>query len=484
MSLNRLNKEFDSSEHKSLGNVKLPGLSAEFNKFAFQPGGAELTFGEIIALAGDYFGVEQEPIALGETEEERRKRFLDAYATLANCPSEKVYALTNIFVNEEAAAKEAISEGVDETVGMDKITPEETKIALKSTDGHYLTLALHNLDHFNKFAQIAYDTGYTLAMEAAVEAANLEDTTAQQKKLEYAYTLYAFGCHFMTDLFAAGHMRTPTAELREKFGAEIGSTLTFLQHNEDGDLGLVVEGGNINDDTVSQWMAYGDGHLFEKKSLENQSRALNTVQLGVNELYQAFETKQAKPAHESGVKKLIPNPLSKNHPPMFKVNDGKLLCRVPLEGEPVDQYEKLNHLKAYEILAIHAKKMAHTAIVDKINECKLQVEKKLKEKEENLKKQATAEQQTNQNKPIKQDEIVTQEELVKQEVQKNKIYEIDFESLNSHSMFSNSELRKRGVPNQSNSRSLSESDDSNVSFELAEDEEKKRGICPIKCNIF
>lgn len=373
MTRSRLNKEFDSAEHKSLGNITLPGLAENFKKFVFQPGGAELTFGEIIALAGDYFGVEEEPIALGETDKERCKRFLDAYATLANCPSEKVYNLTNEFVKEEEAAKLAITQGLAETVGEDKVAAEETKIALINTDGHYLTLLLHNLDHFNKYAHVAYETGYALAMDAAVEASKLTGPE-QQKQLEYAYTLYAFGCHFMTDLFAAGHMRAPRGELEDTFGPEVGSTLTFFQHNEDGDRGLEVEAESINDKTIARWTAFGDGHLFEKKSMENQARALAAVQLGVQEIYQAFENKKAKPASESGVKKLIPSPLTTNHPPMFKVENKKLYCRVPLTGEPVDQYEELTHLKAYQILAIHAEKAAYKGIKDKIASCRLKLE--------------------------------------------------------------------------------------------------------------
>ena len=65
-----LNKEFDSSEHKSLGNIKLQGLGNNFEKFTF-PGGAQLSFGEIIALAGDYFGVALKPFSLGTTEKDR-----------------------------------------------------------------------------------------------------------------------------------------------------------------------------------------------------------------------------------------------------------------------------------------------------------------------------------------------------------------------------------------------------------------------------
>jgi hypothetical protein len=354
-----LNKEFDSSEHKSLGNVQLPGLP-RFTRFIF-PGGARLTFGEIIALAGDYFGIALEPISQGITLQDKKNRFLAAYSTLAQCSPADVERLTNEFVTEADAAISAIADEKSETAGIDEVTANETEIALESTKGNFLILAEHNLDHFNKQALDAFETGYMLAMQAALDASMLSDQTAKQNKLAYAYALLAFACHFMTDLFASGHMRTPRANLEAQFGAEIGSLLSLFQHNEDGDSGLEV---TAND---AIWRAYGDGHLFEKKSKENQDRALQAVQVAVNEIHQVFLEQKLIPLSQSTVLKLIPTPTETNLPPMFKLSENaKLLCRIPIKAETSNNYAELTRTKALEILVYHAEIYLEQSIAERI----------------------------------------------------------------------------------------------------------------------
>ncbi len=364
-SSSHLTKEFDSSEHQSLGEVTLPGLPAGSTHFTF-PGGAKLTFGQIIALAGDYFGVALEPISLGADRDEKQKRFLAAYRELANCPSDDVYRLTKEFDIEEKEAKSAIAEAKAESDGINKVTTKETEIALKSTRGKYLTLAEHNLDHFNTQAHDAFWTGYELAMTAAVSASKLPKRTAREQRLEHAYKLLAFACHFMTDLFASGHMRAPRAELEATFGAEIGSLLTLFQHNEDGDMGLEVT-AKTKDGIKQTWRAYGDGHLFEKKSTENQNRALSTVQEAVNEIHQAFLHQKFTTQNQSALVEMIPTITANNHPPMFKLDaNGKLLCRIPIGGEPKNTYTELTKEKAVEILEHHFVKFIEQSIKDRI----------------------------------------------------------------------------------------------------------------------
>ena len=222
----QLRKEFTSSEHQSLGDVKLPGLSEDFRYFVLKSG-VTLTFGEIIALAGDFFGIALKPVSLGSTEQDRRKRFLEVYATLDNSQPEIVYKITNVIGKEYKDAKLAVARKKSEANAINKIVVDETKIYLDSTNFNYLNLSEHNLDHFNQQAHIAFQTGYKLAIEAAVAASNLSDVDAQQEQLKYAYSLLAFSCHFLTDLFASGHIRTCRADLENQFGPEIGSLVSI-----------------------------------------------------------------------------------------------------------------------------------------------------------------------------------------------------------------------------------------------------------------
>jgi len=95
-------EEFEATEHKNIGNkvtlrfpVQNPNSGKReqdvlgANRLLRLPNGLQLTFGQIIALAGDFYGVPEEPIIDPSEKHDkittgRRKRFIAAYNTLAN----------------------------------------------------------------------------------------------------------------------------------------------------------------------------------------------------------------------------------------------------------------------------------------------------------------------------------------------------------------------------------------------------------------
>lgn len=340
----RPQKEFSSAEHRYLGDIKLRGLPSEFQKFKF-PTGAEVSFGEIIALAGDYFGLYLAPIALGPSEKVRQDRFMQAYQELETCPPEKIYAITRNISNED----------------------RDNKILITDVNEHVLMLAMHNIDHFNDYAVSAFSAGYELAMRAAVRAADESDEKTQQEQLAYAYTLLAYACHFITDRFAAGHIRTPRMELDQMFAPEIGSIMAFFQHNEDGDLGLELQSASVDDPTLTSFMAYGDGHLFEVRDSECRQRVMRAVQVAADEVYQAFVSKKAIAFEDSVLNRLIPTVTNNNHSPLFKMNDdGELMYRFYVTDPYSDCYVQLNRVRAIGIIMEKGRQFVGTAIGDKI----------------------------------------------------------------------------------------------------------------------
>lgn len=340
----RQEKEFSSAEHRFLGEITLKGLPANFNKFKF-PSGTEITFGEIIALAGDYFGVYLEPIALGATDDIRRERFLDAYAELKSCDPETIYNIT-------------------QDISYDH---EDNKILVRDINKHVIRLALHNIDHFDDYATSAFATGYQLAMEAAVHAGHEADPQRQQEELAYAYTLLAYACHFLTDRFAAGHVRVPRMQLDQLFSPEIGSLMSFFQHNEDGDMGLELQSATVNSAEVTPFMGFGDGHLFQVRNNACRERVKSAVQAVADEIYQAFSTKQVIHFEDSVVNRLIPYPTANNHFPLFKMGDeGKLQCRFWVTKPYTDHYVEMNTARAVKILIAKGAEYAGTAIGEQI----------------------------------------------------------------------------------------------------------------------
>ena len=84
--------DFGSAEHDYIGDqVRLPnGL-----KYLKLPNGVELTLGQIIALAGDFYGIPEHPIidpskGMNQVDSGRNPRFSEAYNTLARAPKDEL----------------------------------------------------------------------------------------------------------------------------------------------------------------------------------------------------------------------------------------------------------------------------------------------------------------------------------------------------------------------------------------------------------
>ncbi len=167
--------------------------------------GIQLTFGQIVAVAGDFYGVPDKPIIIAgqpltpERDEKHKKRFKAAYRTLASAPREEVE-------NEVKKLVEMIHE--------DQVVRETGEGELHTnaqftwvTGGRMLSLAGKNFDHFQPQATEAYLVGHRLAMEKAREAASETDPEEKKSILMEAYSMDAFASHFLTDCFSSGHIR-------------------------------------------------------------------------------------------------------------------------------------------------------------------------------------------------------------------------------------------------------------------------------------
>ena len=165
------------------------------------PNGIQLTFGQIIALAGDYYGISDQPIIAtgGDKTLTAKKRFLAAFGTLATVPRteiEKEVATLVKYIDEERVARET---------GQEK--PTSLLQYGTAANRKMLRLAANNTDHFQPQAKLAYLVGH----QQAIEKARLggKETNAQEKNklLMEAYAMDAFACHFLTDCFSSGHIR-------------------------------------------------------------------------------------------------------------------------------------------------------------------------------------------------------------------------------------------------------------------------------------
>lgn len=176
-------RRFAASEHKELGDVT--GQDVDLGN------GVVLSWGEVVALAGDHFGSLDDLRDAASTEAGKRQiRAALEHAGIAGPHS--------------AAATLPAPTAADAAVANER----------------YIRLAAVNVSHFGAggTALASYRRYHSEAIEKAI-AAGLLDTEISASDLQDAYASEAFGQHFLTDLFSAGHVRVPRAEILEWYSA-------------------------------------------------------------------------------------------------------------------------------------------------------------------------------------------------------------------------------------------------------------------------
>lgn len=301
--------------------------------------GIQLTFGQILSLSGDYYGVPDKPISEGANVDEQQQRFWDAFNTLdgtgdryatnsdqlQNCldsitPESDL--IHNAIINGQepsevltpSALLGSLKKKVSCTGGVlnpQNITIPGTNItiplvtSLSDVGGRATALAQNNLDHFvdgpNRRSWVSYNTGHQLAMNIAAGAqsqSQTSDLSDVENILVYAYTIDAFACHFLSDHFATGHLRTPRSVLkngtRPLWNKTVGNLLSLFMHDEDNKNGLFLVNNACNYSSDQQatpcmsWTAYGDKRFSDPENSDNRNMQQLALQQSVTEVWNSF----------------------------------------------------------------------------------------------------------------------------------------------------------------------------------------------------
>ncbi|MCR9166576.1 MAG: hypothetical protein NXI35_38280 [bacterium] len=328
---------FETNEHEWLGdNIDLRTSQSGPNTKASQvpialASGQTLTYGQILALGGDFFGIPSSPISDSPT----AANFIANFDTLGGAGSSvasQVPKILSILQAEIDAVNAAEANGQQpSTAYTSGLVDNLNNQWVLATGGRYLRLAVYNWDHFGKHAVTAYSIGHQVALQQAVTAHNTTDPTAQRAALMLAYAYNAFADHFMSDLFSGGHIRTPRKELYSDVtgGTSIGGWLSQYMHDEDSKYGLNV----INNDRGADqpWPAYGDKRLFDTVDATNKGIVESAVQASADEVFEAFVSGVAPSASSYAALDLIPNidaatnyvaNEQHNYTPMFALQQG------------------------------------------------------------------------------------------------------------------------------------------------------------------
>ena len=308
---------FGASEHYEIGaEVNLKGLPAQKNTPLLVRGVTPIHFQQIVALAGDFYGIPGQAISLpGGTNAEKTQRFINAFNTLANADNQQISQIIMAIDGEYAKVKHS---ALPHHCYSQQMMEKHNEI--KKVKADIQALLIDNSDHFSTNAKDAYSIGHAHAISVAREAGKQKDLEG----LKRAYALDAFACHFLTDLFSAGHTRNERGEL-ESFlinqleftpdqAKPLAGALTAAQHEKDGNDGL-----NVINKRKESWRAYGDGNFFLPKNEENKQKVIAAVQQSVNEIYDAWEKPDVR--MPSIVDELIPEETPFNPLPIYSVRD-------------------------------------------------------------------------------------------------------------------------------------------------------------------
>lgn len=255
--------------------------------------GLALTAGDIMSL-GDLYGIVGKPISHGLTKLEKQARFKEVFNSFAKhiIAVNEVEDLNSVIRAEMREVESGIAKGESPEAIYKRIGNEVGRqincvtgggcnsLTWWLNPGRYLKLAMENYDHFTPNNLIVYKNGHQVALQQALKAKQ----TGKRSDLEMAYAMEAFASHYLSDHFAAGHLRTPREELSAIITpAVLGALLSNYMHNEENKFGI-----HVNNNLGEQWLVYGDYSYFNPFNQTNQQMLLKTLQASADEIFEAY----------------------------------------------------------------------------------------------------------------------------------------------------------------------------------------------------
>lgn len=310
--------------------------------------GLALTAGDIMSL-GDLYGIVGKPISHGLTKLEKQARFKEVFNSFAKhiIAVNEVEDLNSIIRAEMREVESGIAKGESPEAIYKRIGNEVGRqincvtgggcnsLTWWLNPGRYLKLAMENYDHFTPNNLIVYKNGHQVALQQALKAKQ----TGKRSDLEMAYAMEAFASHYLSDHFAAGHLRTPREELSAIITpAVLGALLSNYMHNEENKYGI-----HVNNNLGEQWLVYGDYSYFNPFNQTNQQMLLKTLQASADEIFEAYYSGSLPERNQ--IEEMVPHITQLNDEnnmdiaPMFYWDDqNKQLLRRTNIANPYDRH--------------------------------------------------------------------------------------------------------------------------------------------------
>jgi hypothetical protein len=306
-----LKDRFEAGEHRWLGTMGAelacagdPAKLALLRALRRPKDKRVLTYGEIVALSGDFYGTAEELFL------EKPSRF----------PWWKGS-------NDLAELRDAFDTELDwirdEKRHRNAGYPDQT-LTFVWTAKSYVELAEDNTAHFGWHNIKRYCESHTRAIVFALKAKTQD---ASDENWMRALFHNGFADHFLTDGFAAGHIRVPREQIREWAGGQgysdkLAGLLSKVLHDQDGHVeGLhgqgeepdsASEGLPVRNSRGERWNARCDGQMFlvprpTTKAAPLIAEPVSAVAASLTEVFEAQQTKRA-PEGEFAALKFVPFP--------------------------------------------------------------------------------------------------------------------------------------------------------------------------------
>jgi hypothetical protein len=324
------------------------------SNYRFSLDEVKLTAGEISCLAGDFYGPDSPETVISSTEDEkeRQRRFELAFISLKEAKRDRVDSYLDIIEDKLPEIMKSVHEKQLPSLGSKTYSfLENVRFILASVHfpqswfvlpSLYVRLALYNFDHFGGDAETAYRTGHKLACETALKA--LKNNKIDLYVLALAMELFA--SHYLSDLFASGHIRTPRRKIYDQIARDnyisgrtpfIAGLLAKEMHDEDGNQGLTVENSKLG---VEPWKAKGDDCYYDPENANNHKLVVEAVNVGLNEVYSYARENQKE--IKFAALQYIPRPAAENFPALFKTDQkGDILVRERVNDTKCTDYRPL-----------------------------------------------------------------------------------------------------------------------------------------------
>lgn len=316
-----------------------------------------------IELAGDFYGLPNEPVSVSITEkngrlffnkrtmQEAMRIFNNAYNTLANFsdPSEemkknelKQNQISHIIVLENKILDLVQSHEISlQLAFMNYLNSNDYKefgyslstvlkileyFPVLSLSEAYQKLLPFNFDNFGKYAEFAYEAGHKIATETALAAHKAGDEKLKLRLLTKAFTQELFACHYLLKLFSPGLIRTPRLELVEKIQAThpyfssaknnlAAALCSQVMFHEDEWLGLEVS----SQKHPEPWLLLGKYHngRVVKSHKQSEQYKIEVVQTALQAIANIYRLGKDDQYH---FKEYLPTVTQANPSPLFYID--------------------------------------------------------------------------------------------------------------------------------------------------------------------